>query len=155
MKHSRAYGKRADLALSLWVKLVRAHGTFARQADRDIERYGLTPPQFAVIDALGHLGKLTLGDLSRKGLVTGGCMTVIVDNLEKEGLVERARSLDDRRVIYVQLTGKGTRLFKSIFPVHVEKITELASVLSEKEQFQLAALLKKLGLRMLNSEEQH
>jgi MarR family transcriptional regulator, 2-MHQ and catechol-resistance regulon repressor len=155
MKHSRAYGKRADLALSLWVKLARAHGTFARQADRDIERYGLTPPQFAVLDALGHLGKLTLGDLSRKGLVTGGCMTVIVDNLEKEDLVERARSLDDRRVIYVQLTGKGARLFKSVFPAHVERITELASVLSEKEQFQLAALLKKLGLRMLNSEEQH
>lgn len=152
MKTPLKYGKQADLALSLWVKLARAYATFARYADRDIERSGLTPPQFAALEALGHLGMLTLGDLSKKQLVTGGCMTVIVDNLEKEGLVERARSLEDRRVIHVQLTPKGTRLFKSIFPSHVKRITDLASVLSEKEQNQLGSLLKKLGLSLAEKE---
>ena len=152
MNSGYRYGKRADLALALWVKLARAHATFARNADRDIERYGLTPPQFAVLEALGHLGRLTLGDLSKKRLVTGGCMTVIVDNLEKEDLVERARSEEDRRVIYVQLTPKGMRLFKDIFPVHVERITALASVLSDREQHQLSGLLKKLGLGLLGRE---
>ena len=155
MKPSRTYGKRPDLALSLWVKLARAYGTFARHADRDIERYGLTPPQFAVLDILGHLGTMTLGDLSRKRLLTSGCITVIVDNLQKEGLVERVRSHDDRRVIHVQLTPKGTRLFKAIFPSHVDRITELASVLSEKEQQHLSSLLKKLGLNLAAREEKH
>lgn len=152
MKTAHKYGKQADLALSLWVKLARAYATFARYADRDIEQYGLTPPQFAALEALGHLGKLTLGDLSRKRLVTGGCMTVIVDNLEREGLVERTRSVEDRRVIHVRLTPKGTRLFKTIFPTHVERITELASVLSEREQVQLGSLLRKLGLHLAHHE---
>jgi MarR family 2-MHQ and catechol resistance regulon transcriptional repressor len=152
MKTRHGYGKRAELALALWVKLARAYGTFARNADRDLEQYGLTPPQFAVLEALGHLGKLTLGDLSKKRLVTGGCMTVIVDNLEKEGLVERERSQEDRRMIYVQLTSKGTRLFKTVFPTHVDRITALASVLSVREQVQLSSLLKKLGLNLVERE---
>ncbi|MBE0556641.1 MAG: MarR family transcriptional regulator, partial [Proteobacteria bacterium] len=152
MTHSQKYGKRPDLALSLWVKLARAYGTFARHADRDIERYGLTPPQFAVLEALGHLGRLTLGDLSKKRLVTGGCMTVIVDNLEREGLVERTRSHEDRRVIHVELTPKGGHLFKTVFPPHVDRITELSSVLSEREQHQLSSLLKKLGLKLVERE---
>lgn len=155
MNPARRYGTRTDLALALWVKLARAYWTFAHHSHKDIERYGLTPPQFAVIEALGHLGRLTLGDLSKKRLVTGGCMTLIVDNLEKEGLVGRDRSTKDRRIVYVQLTAKGTRLFRSIFPPHAERITQLASVLSEKEQVQLSGLLKKIGLSLLGPQDQH
>ena len=75
-------------------------------------------------------------------------MTVILDNLEKEGLVERIRSLEDRRVIKVQLTEKGQTLFQEIFSQHANHVTELASVLSEAEQQQLASLLRKLGLAL-------
>lgn len=154
MKPTRRYGKRSDLALSLWVKLARAYWTFAHYSHKDIERYELTPPQFAVLEALGHLGTLTLGELSRKRLVTGGCMTLIVDNLEKEGLVARHRCTEDRRIIYVELTAKGTRVFNTVFPPHAQRITELASVISEKEQVQLSALLKKIGLKLLEQEGQ-
>lgn len=152
MKPPRQYGRRTDVALSLWVKLARAYWTFAHHSHKDIERYALTPPQFAVLDALGHLGRLTLGDLSRKRLVTGGCMTLIVDNLEKEGLVARNRCTEDRRIIHVQLTAKGTRVFRSAFPLHANRIADLASVLSEKEQLQLSVLLKKLGLTLAQRE---
>jgi MarR family 2-MHQ and catechol resistance regulon transcriptional repressor len=81
-------------------------------------------------------------------LVTGGCITVILDNLEKENLVERIRSIEDRRVIKVQLTTKGHSLFKEVFTQHAERVTQLASVLTEDEQAQLSQLLKKLGLAL-------
>ena len=155
MKPSPRYGRRTHLALSLWVKLARAYWTFAHHSHKDIERYALTPPQFAVLEALGHLGKLTLGELSRKRLVTGGCMTLIVDNLEKEGFVERLRSTDDRRIVHVQLTPKGTKMFRAVFPPHADRITDLASVLSEKEQLQLSALLKKIGLKLAALGDSH
>jgi MarR family transcriptional regulator, 2-MHQ and catechol-resistance regulon repressor len=142
------YGEKADLALSLWVKLARASATFGRLTGKDIERYGLTQPQFGVVELLGHLGPVTIGEVTKKMLVTGGCVTVILDNLEKEGLVERMRSTEDRRVIKVQLTAKGQSLFKNIFGQHAERVSQLASVLTEGEQNQLSDLLKKLGLAL-------
>jgi MarR family transcriptional regulator, 2-MHQ and catechol-resistance regulon repressor len=145
LKTTSQYGKEADLALSMWVKLARASATFGRLTARDIERYGLTQPQFGVLEMLGHLGPLTSGDVGRRLLVTGGSVTVVLDNLEKEGIVERVRSREDRRVITVRLTPKGETRFKEIFPSHARRVTTLASVLTEEEQHQLSTLLKKLG----------
>jgi MarR family 2-MHQ and catechol resistance regulon transcriptional repressor len=148
MKTTLQYGKEADLALSLWVKLARAASVFTRLSARDIERYGLTQPQFSVVEALGHLGPMAIGDLGKKMLVTGGCMTVIIDNLERDGVVDRVRSVEDRRQVKVGLTTKGNELFQRIFRQHATRITELASVLTEAEQQHLSDLLKKLGLAL-------
>ncbi len=145
MRTTKPYGRKADLALTMWVKLARASTLFGRHTARDIERYGLTQPQFGVLEMLGHLGPLTIGDIGKRMLVTGGCTTVILDNLEKDGLVERVRSVEDRRVINVQLTTRGQGTFKHIFPKHAKRVTQLASVLTEEEQLQLSDLLKKLG----------
>lgn len=145
MTTTRRYGRKADLALSLWVKLVRATAVFSRRSHEDIVTYGLTPPQFSVLETLGHLGPLLTGDLVRKQLVSGGNVTVVVDNLMKQGLVERRVCAEDRRQIYVQLTPKGQRLFRKIFPRHAAVIARTAGVLSEREQEQLGTLLRKLG----------
>jgi MarR family 2-MHQ and catechol resistance regulon transcriptional repressor len=145
MRTTAQYGRKADLALTMWVKLARASATFGRLTGKDIEHYGLTQPQFGVLEMLGHLGPLTIGDISRRMLVTGGCVTVILDNLERGGLVERLRSQEDRRVITVQLTAKGQSAFKDIFRKHARRVAELASVLTEEEQIELSALLRKLG----------
>ena len=146
MKLTKKYGKKVDLALGLWVKLARASSTFARHTNDDIRSYGLTLPQFGVLESLGHLGRITLGDLSRKQLSSCGNITVVVDNLERDGLVERSHCKEDRRVIYVSLTQKGENLFKDIFGKHAGHVARLASVLTEEEQEQLGHLLKKLGL---------
>jgi len=145
MKSTKQYGKKIDTALGMWVKLARAHDTFAKKTDEDIRSYGLTTPQFGVLECLGHLGPMTLGELCKKQLVSGGNMTVVVDNLEKEGLVERIPSKEDRRSIHVRLTAKGKKLFDEIFMKHAQCVSSLAGTLSEKEQEELACLLKKLG----------
>ncbi len=148
METVKKYGKRADLALNMWVKLARAAATFGQLTNEDIWRYGLTQPQFGALETLGHLGPMTLGELCKKQLVSGGNMTVVVDNLEKEGLVERVQSKEDRRAILVQLTAKGKKLFKEIFVQHARYVADLASVLTEKEQEELSRLLRKLGLAL-------
>ena len=145
MKTTKQYGKKEDRALSLWVKLARAAGTIGRLTGGDIEGYGLTAPQFSVLEALGHLGPMTIGDLGRKMLSTGGNMTVVVDNLERDGLVCRTHDAKDRRVIMVELTVKGRKLFQEIFPKHAAFVTKVTSVLNEAEQEELSRLLKKLG----------
>ncbi|HRI45750.1 MAG TPA: MarR family transcriptional regulator [Ignavibacteriaceae bacterium] len=148
MKTTKKYGEQIDLALSMWVKLVRAHSVFAKKSLDDIRRYGLTEPQFGALECLGHLGPMTIGNLCSKQLVSGGNMTLVVDNLEKEGLVERVHSKEDRRTIIVQLTSKGEQRFNEIFLQHAEIIKDLTSVLTNDEQVQLSGLLKKLGFAL-------
>lgn len=145
MKTVKRYGKKSETALGLWVKLARAYHTFAHCTAEDIRRSGLTQPQFGALESLGHLGPMQIGELCRKQLVTGGNMTVVVDNLEKDGLVERIPHPDDRRAIIVQLTPKGKKLFEEIFPRHAQYITKKTSILTEQEQEELSRLLKKLG----------
>ncbi|MCX8009900.1 MAG: MarR family transcriptional regulator [Ignavibacteria bacterium] len=148
MNTAKKYGKKTALALNTWVKLARAFSTFSKLSNENIKSFGLTPPQFAVIECLGHLGEMSIGTLSAKMLVTGGNMTLVVDNLERQGLVERIHSSEDRRAIKVRLTKKGQALFGSIFSKHAEFITKISSVLTEKELMELGRLLKKLGLSL-------
>lgn len=145
MRPTARYGPTADAALGLWVKLTRAHATLDRIAKRDIARYQLTEPQFAVLETLGHLGPMRHCELSRKMLVTGGNTSLVIDNLEKAGLVRRERDPEDRRSVHVHLTPKGEKRFKEIFPMHAEVIASAASVLTREEQQELSRLLRKLG----------
>jgi MarR family 2-MHQ and catechol resistance regulon transcriptional repressor len=151
VRTTKKYGKKADLALTTWVKLARAFSVFNKATIRDIEKHGLTEPQFGVLETLGHLGTMTFGQLCRKRLVSGGNMTVVVDNLEKQGLVERKHCAEDRRAIYVRLTRKGEEVFQEIFPKHAKCVARLTKALTEREQEDLGRLLKKLGLSLVNA----
>jgi len=155
MVRRRSYGRKADLALDLWVKLARAFGTMSRCSVENIRMSGLTPGQFGVLEALGHLGPMTLGTLSQKQLSSCGNTTVVVDNLERQGLVARKASEADRRVTFVELTPKGKRLFDDSFPHHATHITAAVAVLTQAEQEQLASLLKKLGLSLEPKRQYH
>jgi MarR family 2-MHQ and catechol resistance regulon transcriptional repressor len=145
MKTKHHYGEKTDRALELWVKLARASATFMKLSVDNIRGFGLTEPQFGVLEILGHLGPLTLGGLSKKRLVSGGNMTCVVDHLEKAGYVERVPSTEDRRAIHVRLTPTGQKLFNAVFRKHAGYITSLVSVLRTDEQEILSRLLKKLG----------
>lgn len=148
----KRYGKKIDLALDTWVKLARAFSSFNKRATENIRSFGLTQPQFAVIEILGHLGPLKVGEICKKMLVTGGNMTLVLDNVEKLGYIERVHSKDDRRAIVVQLTKQGKDLFDEVFIKHAEYITKLMSILTSDEQKILGELLKKLGKSVSNLE---
>ncbi len=84
-------------------------------------------------------------EICGKLLKSGGNTTLVVDNLEKHGLVQRQRDEHDRRVVMVELTPTGREVIASIFPQQAAAIAEEMSVLTPDEQRQLAALCKKLG----------
>jgi MarR family 2-MHQ and catechol resistance regulon transcriptional repressor len=149
MKTTKKYGKKADLALSMWVKLARATDTLASITAKDIASYGLTVPQFGVIESLGHLGSMKIGEICSKKLMSGGNITVVIDNLEKQGLVERTKDDNDRRAYVLRLTAKGEEKFKEMFPKHAVFVESVvSSTLTDAELNQLSALLKKLGLAL-------
>ncbi len=152
MSEKISYGRKADLALDTWVKLARAFSTVEKKSIENIRSFGLTQPQFSVLDVLGHLGPMKVGQICNKMLVSGGNMTLVLDNLEKSDLIERLHSKDDRRAIVVQLTKKGKDLFNSIFSKHADFISDTFEPISNSEQKDLGKLLKKLGTSIQEKE---
>jgi MarR family 2-MHQ and catechol resistance regulon transcriptional repressor len=133
-------------ALDPYIKLARAPATAEATINRHLTDAGLTTSQFGVLEALWHLGPLSLGQLADKILKSNGNLTFVVDNLAKRGLVTRARSERDRRVVTAALTAEGERLIAGLFPRHVERVVATFVELSAAEQETLARLCRKLGL---------
>ncbi|MDX1566349.1 MAG: MarR family transcriptional regulator [Longimicrobiales bacterium] len=142
---SRTWSDEEERALRTWTSLARCYTTFAQAVGSRISDYGLTSPQFGVLEALHHLGSLSLGDLAEKLLVSGGNITYVMDRLEERGLVERERSDQDRRVVKACLTPEGRELIAEVFPDHAAYVRELMDALDPSEEEQLRLLLKKLG----------
>jgi MarR family transcriptional regulator, 2-MHQ and catechol-resistance regulon repressor len=133
------------LALSTFVKLSRAANTLSARLARGLADSDLTESQFGVLEALYHLGPLHQCDLAEKILRSSGNMTLVIDNLEKRGLVERRRSADDRRFVSIHLTGTGSGLIARVFPAHARAITDEMSALEPEEQRTLGRLCRQLG----------
>ena len=131
--------------LDTFIKLTRCTDSImARIAERN-SIGDLTFSQFAVLEALYHLGPLTAGAVSQKILKSGGNLTLVIDNLERDGLVRRERDANDRRVIHIHLTEAGSSKIEAVLPAHVEVLVDEFSVLSASEQETLGELCKKLG----------
>ena len=143
---TRFTGSRAERrTLDTFIKLTRCtNSVLARLAERNTIG-DLTYSQFAVLEALYHLGPMTQGEVSQKVLKSGSNMTTVIDNLERHGLVRRQRDIQDRRVIHVHLTEAGSSKLEAVLPGHVAALVEQFSVLSTKEQETLGELCKKLG----------
>jgi MarR family 2-MHQ and catechol resistance regulon transcriptional repressor len=137
---------RTARALKTWVVLARAYGAMARAVEGQIAQHGLTTTEFGILEALHHKGPLLLGEIQRKVLVTSGGITYLVDRLVAKGLVTREPSPDDRRARYAVLTREGKQLIAEIFPAHAAFLAGMLSALNEREQEQVTALLRKLGL---------
>lgn len=133
-----------ERALSAYVKLARAANAAFAYARVGLEDAGLSLSQFAVLEALYHVGPLNLGDLARRILTSGGNLTLVIDNLEKRGLVKRKQGRDKRFVV-ATITPAGRRLIARIFPDHARRITEVMGRLTPTDQEKLGVLCRQLG----------
>lgn len=133
------------LALNTFIKLTRATDSLLARLSRRGTLGELTLRQLGVLESLHHLGPLRQGQISAKLLKSGGNITLVVDNLEKRGLVQRQRDAEDRRAVVVSLTAAGQELISGIFPAHVADIVAEMSALTAEEQQTLGRLCRKLG----------
>ncbi len=132
-------------ALDTFIKLTRATESIMARLSRKGTIAPLSHSQFAVLEALYHLGPLTQGQVSAKLLKSTGNITLVVDNLEKGGWVQRTRENEDRRQVTIHLTEAGQSLIERIFPAHASAICEEINVLTAEEQAVLSAICIKLG----------
>jgi len=133
-------------ALRLWLRLLTCSQLIERQVRTRLRsRFGITLPRFDLLSQLErNPGGLKMNELSRLLMVTGGNITGIVDQLVKEGLVERVDDASDRRAWRVRLTRAGDKAFAEMARAHEEWVVELLSGLSRRDSDALMQLLARL-----------
>ncbi|KMV29790.1 hypothetical protein AB733_15940 [Photobacterium swingsii] len=104
--------------------------------------------EFDVLATLYRNGapyQLMPSDLIKQTLLTSGAMTNRLDKLEKKGLILRTNSDEDRRCVVVGLTDVGLKLIQKGATLYFDKVSTLYEPLTNEDQIQLNALLKKWG----------
>src|SRR5688572_31722622 len=132
--------------LRIWLRLLTCTQLVEREVrSRLRERFNTTLPRFDLMAQLErHPEGLKMNELSRLLMVTGGNVTTIVDQLEKEGLVERLDEPADRRAFRIRLTRSGEKTFAEMARAHEHWVVELLAGLSRRERDELLKLLAKL-----------
>jgi MarR family 2-MHQ and catechol resistance regulon transcriptional repressor len=138
--------EKKSVALSAFTKLVRASTSVeACVSEKAPLPGGLNTTQFGILEALWHLGPLAQCQLLNKVLRTKGSVSVLAEDLRRQGLIQRRRCSEDRRLVYLEITEKGRELMTALFPKVQQTIETAMSALNESEQAQLGELCKKLG----------
>lgn len=138
--------EQSQLDLRLFRIWMKASKVIFDNVRKDVDRYGINPEHFMVLELLYSKGPHPVQKICEKLSIPSGSITYVVDKLEKKGLVERQVNPTDRRASNVVLTEKGTTLFDEIFPQHVETISANLASVSNEEKEQLLLLLKKIGI---------
>lgn len=126
------------------VAVVRAYGMLQRLMLPHFGQFGLTPPQFQLLTIVNRLRpkRPTQRRLAEELYVSFPNITMMLDRLEKSGLIRRRANADDRREKFVELTAAGRSLLRRIWKVHQQQLDRVVAGLNLRQQVELARLLK-------------
>jgi len=105
--------------------------------------YGLSFPQFMVLEALMHKDEMCIGDIKDTILSSNGTIPVIIQNLEKQGLLKRRKDQTDRRKSMISLTAQGRQIIEKIVPENENMYRARFQIWSKEEKRTLIQLLNR------------
>ncbi len=110
-------------------------------------KYGLTMPQYHLLLAAMYGDATTLGSLADELNCSRGNLTGVADRLERDGWLVRERSTEDRRVVNIRLTEKGTRVWEIKKEV-AKELAEIAKIWTPEERAVLLRAMEKLYVEL-------
>lgn len=137
-------------SLKVWLRLLSCSTQIETEIRKRLRsEFGMTLARFDYLAQLKrHPAGLRMSALSRFLMVTGGNVTGLTDELEKDGLVERVAEPDDRRSYRVSLTKNGMAAFQRIASVHERWIVDLFAGMEVTQKAQLHELLGHLRVQL-------
>ncbi len=134
-----------EAELRLWLRLLTCSTLIEAEIRRRLrDAFDVTLPRF---DLMAQLDKapsgMTLGELSRRMMVSNGNVTGLAERLVEQGLLDRRASPTDRRVQLVSLTAEGRRAFRTMARTHEDWIAEIFAGLEPDDIEALMRLLAK------------
>ncbi len=107
---------------------------------------GITPSQWSTLLAFDDKNALKMNELSKRLALATSTMTRMIDNLVKEGLVERKPDFADRRLVMVHLTKEGKRLAQRLHKLQSEYFNTLLDHIDADMRGQVVTSLNNLLL---------
>lgn len=134
------------LELRVWLRLLSCANRIEQDVRQELRAAsGMTLPRFDLLSQLERAPEgLTMGELSRRLMVTRGNVTGLIDRLVEEGLVERTPMPKDRRAHIVRLTPAGEAAFGAMLPNHEAVIAAKLGAMKRSDLRQLQTLLGRL-----------
>ena len=134
-----------EAELRLWLRLLTCTTLIEGEMRRRLrDKFDVTLPRF---DLMAQLDKapngMTLGELSKRMMVSNGNVTGLAERLVEQGLLDRRASPNDRRAQIVSLTAEGRRTFRAMARTHEDWIAEMFAGLDAGEIETLMDLLAK------------
>ncbi|MGZ4174864.1 MAG: MarR family transcriptional regulator [Solirubrobacteraceae bacterium] len=132
--------------IAITARLARLQAVLSPRLEMVFARYGMRGADFALIATLVRLAAESVSQrrLAAELGLSAGTVSLRIDRLARQGLVERRPDPDDGRGALVSLTDRGREMFEACAPEHLANAEELLAGLSEPERNQLAHLLGKL-----------
>jgi DNA-binding MarR family transcriptional regulator len=132
-----------EAELRLWLRLLTCTTLIENEIRRRLRRdFDVTLPRFDLMAQLDKsAGGMTLGELSRRMMVSNGNVTGLADRLVALGLLDRRASPNDRRVQLVSLTAEGRKAFRTMARAHENWVAEIFADLGEADIETLMGLL--------------
>jgi len=127
--------------LNLFTDMVRAHTAYM---DRQLASLQLSNGQGGVISVLGRNGAMTQNELARFRQVTPATISIMLDRMQRDGLVTRDSVTGGGRANLVQLTEEGERVFKLLDSFMEGEPSVVFSGLAQEEKNAAAELFQKL-----------
>lgn len=134
-----------DMFNEILVKLFRDIMDIEGKAIITEEFQDISNNDMHIIEAIGLHEKKNMSTVAKALSVTIGTLTIAINSLVKKGYVNRVRSEQDRRVVYISLTPKGEKAYKHHEEFHRQMILATIEGLSEEETRILVKALSNLN----------
>ena len=125
---------------------------FVRHQVGEFYKLKITMPQFFVLDMLKHSGESKMSDMAKFLGVTTAAMTGIIGRLVRDGYVVRVSDPEDRRIIKVKLTAKGTKVVKDMVERRRQITIKMFESISAKERDDYLQIITHVGDHLKKSQ---
>ena len=129
----------------LLVALLLVESLMERRSESFFQGFGLTAAQFNILNLLGYHGtKMDQSSLVERLLVGKSTVSIVLNRMVRNGLVQRGKHLKDRRQVVLKLTPKGRSLWQKISPIYETNVEKIFGALPNSRRHQFIADLKTL-----------
>src|SRR5688572_13872039 len=149
LAYSKRYRNVDPAAVEAYLNLLRVASDVLDATEEYFQEHGTSQGRFTVLCLLNRNPDQPLcpADLAQRAGVTRATMTGLLQGLEAEGLVKRTSSDDDKRMFFVELTGKGRRYLDTVLPDWFKRVGSLMEGVNDRERVAMLKLLEKVRSR--------
>ncbi|MEA3489292.1 MAG: MarR family transcriptional regulator [Candidatus Omnitrophota bacterium] len=144
-----SFSKNADFTVEMVKIMPVLLREVTRKHENQLTKLNLTVSHIVILDLLIEKTPCTMGEIAMSLGLTMSAVTGIIDKMIGIRLVKRERSTEDRRVVRVFLLQKGQNTVEHVRRLREDVISEMYSVLTDKERSEYLALLRKVYKNLL------